>query len=302
MKKLDNKAIVVTGGGGLVGSAFCRALAEHGASVLVNDVDSTRAEEVASSINKEGGTASALKCSVGSWEDGEKIVDACVERYGRIDCLVNSAGRAVNKPIADLTEEDFMVTWSSHVVGHFACTRRATQHMIKQGDGGSIVNVVSRAMAGWRGHSAYGTAKGAILSATINWALDLAPQKIRVNAISPAARRPEPGEPISMRMPWRPIPGKSVVEMRAQTPPPESVAPLAVYLASDASDWVSGQIIFLGGDSLALVRHPMEDRLAFRPEGWNVDSLEQHFRTCFETAIEYPSMTAGPYRWFDGVN
>lgn len=300
MKRLEGRAAVVTGGGGLVGASFCRALAEHGASVLVNDVDAARATEVAESIVKDGGAAHAFPRSVGSWDDGEQIVDACVERFGRVDCLVNSAGVAVTKPLTQLTEEDFVTTWSSHVVGHFACTRRAAQLMGPQG-GGSIINLVSRAMAGWRGRSAYGAAKGAILSATINWALELAPQKIRVNAISPAARRNEPGEPVSMRMPWRSEPGMSVEESRAQTPPPESVAPLAVYLASDASNWISGQVIFLGGDSLALVRHPMEDRFAFRPEGWDVESLENHFRASFETALEWPSMSAGPYRWFEGV-
>jgi len=298
--RLADKAIVVTGGGGLVGAAFCRALAAEGASVLVNDIDPTTAEATVESIVTRGGTASALASSVGSWEDGKQIVDACVDRYGRIDCLVNAAGRAVAQPLVDITEVDFMVAWSSHVVGHFACAHRAAQHMSKQG-GGSIVNVVSRAMAGWRHHSAYGAAKGAILSATINWALELAPNRIRVNAISPAARRYEPGETHSLRMPWRPEPGKTTEEMRAQTPAPESVAPLAVYLASDASDWVSGQIIFLGGDSLALARHPMEDQFAFRPDGWDADSIEHHFRHAFETAIEWPSMSAGQYRWFDGV-
>ena len=300
MKRLEGKAAVVTGGGGLVGAAFSRALAEHGASVLVNDIDTAGAEQAVESIVAAGGVASSLAGSVGSFADGERIVDACVERYGTIDCLVNCAGRAIAQPLVEITEPELMVALSSHVIGHFACARRAAQHMSRQG-GGSIVNVVSRAMAGWRGHSAYGTAKGAILSATINWALELAAAGIRVNAISPAARKYEPGEEFSMRMPWRPEPGKTVAEMRAQTPPPESVAPLAVYLASDASNWVSGQVIFLGGDSMALVRHPMEDRFAFRPDGWDVDSIEHHFRHAFETAIEWPSMSAGPYRWFDGI-
>ena len=300
MKRLEGKAAVITGGGGLLGGAFCRALAEHGASVLVNDIDAEAAGKVADSIVAAGGAASSLPGSVASFEDGERIVDACVSRYGRIDSLVNCAGRAVAQPLVEITQPDLMVALSSHVIGHFACARQAARHMSQQG-GGSIVNVVSRAMAGWRGHSAYGAAKGAILSATVNWALELAAAGIRVNAISPAARRYEPGEKHSMRMPWRPEPGRTVAEMRAQTPPPESVAPLAVYLASDASDWVSGQIIFLGGDSLALVRHPMEDRFAFRPQGWDVESIEQHFRQAFETAMEWPSMSAGPYRWFDGI-
>jgi hypothetical protein len=156
-------------------------------------------------------------------------------------------------------------------------------------------------MAGLKGFSAYGAAKGAILSATFGWALELAPHGIRVNAVSPAARQRAPGEPVSLRMPWTRRPGQSVDAMRAETPAPESVAPLVVFLASDASDWVSGQVLFLAGDSLALIRHPLESRFAFRPEGWDVESLERHFRDCFASALEWPSMMAGPYRWHQGV-
>jgi 3-oxoacyl-[acyl-carrier protein] reductase len=299
MTRLEGSASVVTGAGGLLGAAFCRALAKQGASVLVNDIDAERAAAVVASIVDAGGTASVCVESADSWENGARIVDTCVERYGRIDCLVNSAHVTVAKPLTELTEADFRATWDSHVIGHFACTRRAAIHMTERG--GSIVNLVSRAMAGLKGYSAYSAAKGAILSATFSWALELAPHGIRVNAISPAARHREPGEPVNLRMPWRRQPGQSVDEMRAETPPPESVAPLVVYLASDASDWVSGQIIFLAGDSLALVRHPLEDRFAFRAEGWDVDSLERHFRDSFATAVEQPSMVAGAYRWFDGV-
>jgi len=300
MGRLDDKAAVVTGGGGLLGAAFCRQLAAEGAHVLVNDVDGSRAETVATEIAEAGGIASAFEGSVESWDQGGRIVEACVERYGRIDCLVNSAHATIALPLAELDEAQFRTTMDSHVTGHFACAHHAARHMIAQG-GGSIVNLVSRAMQGLRGFSAYGAAKGAILSATFGWALELADHGIRVNAISPAARRREPGEPVSHRMPWRRGPGQSIDEMRDQTPTPESVAPLVVFLASDASDWISGQAIFLAGDSLALIRHPMEDRFAFMPEGWGVDDLEQHFRHCLGHAMERPSMQAGPYPWHEGV-
>lgn len=300
MGRLEERACVVTGGGGLLGAAFVHALAGEGARVLVNDVDTERAESVAASVNEAGGSASAFVCSADSWENGAAIVDTCAERYGRVDCLVNSAHATIAKPLRELSEEDFRTTWQSHVVGHFACSRRAADYMVEQ-RGGSIVNLVSRAMAGLASFSAYSAAKGAILSATFSWALELAPHGIRVNAVSPAARHRAPGEDVNLRMPWRRRGGQSVDEMRSDTPPPESVAPLVVYLASDASNWVSGQAIFLSGDSLALVRHPLEDRFAFRPEGWDVESLEDHFRDVFGTALERPSMAAGPYRWLDGV-
>ena len=300
MGRLEGKAAVVTGGAGLLGAAFCRQLAAEGASVLVNDLVGDRAVEVAREITEAGGTASAFEGSVDSWVRGGRIIDTCVERYGRIDCLVNSAHTTTSVPLVELDEQQFRTTLDSHVTGHFACTHHAARHMIEQG-GGSVVNLVSRAMQGMRGLSAYGAAKGAILSATFSWALELEKHGIRVNAVSPAARRRAAGESVSTRMPWRRAPNQSVEEMRAQTPTPESVAPLIVFLASDASDWISGQAIFLAGDSLALIRHPMEDRFAFMPEGWSIDALEQHFRNSLSSAMEHPSMQAAPYAWHDGV-
>ncbi len=300
MGRLDRKVAVVTGGAGLLGAAFARALAEEGARVLVNDLSGEDTNAVAEEILDSGGDASAIAGSVTSWEASGRIIDACIDRYERIDCLVNAAHTTRPVPIAELEESDYRATIESHVTGHFACTHHAAQHMIRQG-GGSVVNLVSRAMQGLRGYSAYGAAKGAILSATFSWALELAAHGIRVNAVSPAARRYEPGERPSRRMPWCRAPGESLEEMRRRTPSPESVAPIVVYLASEASHWLSGQALFLSGDSLATIRHPKEGRFVYRPEGWQVEDLEDHLRPALADAFERPSMQAGPYAWFDGV-
>lgn len=301
MRRLEGKTALVTGGGGLLGAAFARKLAAEGAQVLINDVAGDRADAVASGITRHGGEASVFAGSVDSWEGARRAVEACLDRYDRIDCLVNSAHRYDTTPIVELDEATFRSTLDCHVTGHFACTHHAVGQMIRQGEGGSIVNLLSRAMQGLRGFSTYGAAKGAILSATYSWALELAEHGIRVNAVSPAARHREPDEPISLRMPWRRVPGQSVESMRDQTPTPESVAPLVAYLASDAADWVSGQAIFLAGDSLALIGRPVEDRFAFKPEGWSVDDLEAHFRHCLAPGFEHPSMQAAAYAWSDGV-
>ena len=302
MLRMDGKVVLVTGGAGLLGAAFCRALAERGAKVLVNDIDEPRARAVASDIADSGGAAELCIESVDSWQHGERIVGACVERFGRIDALVNSAATFASKPFLELTEEDYRAVLESQLTGHFACSQAAARQMVRQG-GGSIINLVSRAMAGLRNYSAYSAAKGGILSATFTWALELARHGVRVNAVSPAARAYEPGEAESMEMPWawRRTTGESVDGMRARTPPPESVAPLVVYLASDASRWVSGQVIFLSGDSLALVRHPMEDRFAFQPQGWSADEIDRSLRAGLGPAFEAPSMAGGPYRWYDGI-
>jgi hypothetical protein len=84
-------------------------------------------------------------------------------------------------------------------------------------------------------------------------------------------------------------------------PAAETVAPLAVYLMSDETDWVTGQVIFLSGDTLALLRHPREERFAFRPEGWSLDALRAHFRETVGAELEMPGMSPNHYRWYGGV-
>lgn len=301
MARLDGKVAIVTGGGGLLGAAFSEALAREGAAVLVNDLDGDRAARVVERVTTSGGRATACVGSVDSWANGETIVTAAVEAFGRVDCLVNGAHAYATAPIAEMQEDVFRRTIESHVTGHFACTHYAVRQMLAQGEGGSVVNLLSRAMQGLRTFSAYGAAKGAILAATYSWALELARDGIRVNALSPAARRREPGEAVSLRMPWRREAGQTRADMQAATPTPESVAPMVVYLASNASDWVSGQAFFLAGDSLALIDRPAEARFAFRPEGWSVDDLEHHVRHVLGPGMAHPSMQAAPYAWHAGV-
>ena len=301
MGPLKDRGVLVTGGGGLLGAAFCRALAAAGARVAVNDVASERAQAVVRSIRETGGHAEAIPGSVGSWTGAGEVVDQSIERLGGLDCLVNAAHTTRAVALRDLDEAALRETLDIHVIGHFACTHHATRQMIRQGRGGSVVNLISRATQGLRDYSAYAAAKGAILSATFTWALELAREGIRVNALSPAARDHEPGAPVNLRMPWKREAGQTAEQMRKMTPPPESVAPLVVYLASEISHWVSGQAFFLAGDSLALIRHPMETQIARRPEGWDVDSIDRELQERLTSAFEQPGMQKRKYAWSAGV-
>lgn len=298
MGAVEGKAVVITGGGGVLGRAYAAALAREGARVVVNDVDSAKAEPVVASIVEAGGEAILDATSVDSWEGGERIVGACLDRFGRIDGLVASAHQVRLRPIWDLRERDLDTTLDIHVKGHFSCVHHAARAMREQGSG-SIVTISSRALNGLPGGSTYAAAKGAIMSATFSWALELADAGVRVNAINPAAML-TPGEPARhMRWHW----DFTVDEMGWTEPVPDadSVAPLVVYLQSDASSWVTGQVIFLSGDTLALLRHPREERFAFRPEGWSVEDLTLHFRETVGASLEMPGMAVPHYRWYDGV-
>lgn len=298
MGVLDGKAVVVTGGAGVLGRAYCRAIAREGAAVLINDVKLDRAEALAREIRASGGRAAPDGRSVESWEGAGQIIGHCLAEFGRLDGLVTSAHTTSFGPIWSLSESDLDNALSSHVKGHFACVHHAAR-ILREQRSGSIVTVGSRALNGLPGVSTYAAAKGAILSATFSWALELAQYGVRVNCINPAAQlsRDEPAR--HMRWYWDftvDRPGWS-----GPVPAAESVAPLVVYLLCDDSDWVTGQVVFLSGDTLALLRHPREERFAFRPEGWSVEDLRLHFRETVGASLEMPGMDVPHYRWYGGV-
>ncbi len=298
MGLLDAKAIVVTGGAGVLGSAYCAALARAGARVLVNDLRVEEARRVASEIREAGGEAIADGSRVETWEGGERIIGACLEGFGRLDGLITSAHRTLTAPLWEMTEKDLDRTLDVHVKGHFACAHFAARIMREQRSG-SILTVSSRALNGLPGGSSYAAAKGAIMSATFSWALELAPSGVRVNCINPAAML-DAGEP-ARHMKWHWDFKVDSPGWDEPVPAAETVAPLAVYLMSDETAWVTGQVLFLSGDTLALLRHPREERFAFRPDGWSLDDLRAHFRETVGDQLEMPGMLPNRYRWYDGV-
>ncbi len=298
MGVLEGKAVVVTGGAGVLGRAYCRALAREGAAVLVNDVKAQRAEALADELRRAGGRAVADASSVEGWDSAGEIIERCLREFGRLDGLVTSAHTTSFGPIWELRESDLDRTLGSHVKGHFACVHHAARHLRAQRSG-SIVTIGSRALNGLPGVSTYAAAKGAILSATFSWALELADSGVRVNCINPAAELGGGAPARHMRWHWDftiDAPGWS-----EPVPGADSVAPLVVYLLCDDSDWVTGQGIFLSGDTLALLRHPREERFAFRPEGWSVDDLRLYFRETVGASLEMPGMGEPRYRWYRGV-
>ncbi len=280
-----------------MGRAYAKALAQAGAHVVVNDVDGASAERVAAEISAALGRKAAVANdgNIASWEDCERLVRDCVETFGSIDVLVNNAGVFKPAPIWELSPENFQRHVGAHLTGSFACARFASGAMMKQG-GGSIINVTSRAAEGQAGNSIYAALKAGVAGATASWALELAKHKVRVNAVSPAGGGRSAGFKPSKHFIWA-MPNEPVNEL----PTPESVAPLVVYLASDASSWVTGQVIFLSGDTLALISHARARRFAFRPEGWTAEEIARHFKETIGASLEPLGMSAAPYPWYDGV-
>lgn len=264
MPLLPHRAIVVTGAGRGLGRAYAEAIAAEGARVVVNDVEADVAREVGDAITASGGTCAVHVGSVADWNSAREMIELCSAEFGRIDGLVNNAGNHyLSRPEAD-EEAAIRDTVESNVLGTSFCGTHAMQAMIRQGDGGVIVNSTSAAQCGMSMVASYGAAKGAITSLTYSWAIDLAPHGIRVNAISATALTRMVDHTLEHRA--------SPVDW-----PPETMAPLVLYLLSEKSAGITGQAIRLWGGSLQLISHPSVTPTLAERDSWTVEDLARAF-------------------------
>lgn len=181
--QLDGQVAIVTGAGKGVGQGIARVLAEAGATVVGTARTESDIVKTISDIEAAGGKGLALVADAMSRPDGERVVDTTMERYGRIDILINNVGGATYAQFLDITDEDFKKTFDWCVTSAFIMSQLAASHMIAAGHG-SIVNISSgSARFGIRALTAYCTAKGGLEALTRGMAQELAP-KIRVNAIA----------------------------------------------------------------------------------------------------------------------
>src|SRR5580704_3548743 len=190
--KLSNRVAIVTGAGRNIGEEISKTLASEGAKVAVVDLDRGRGEKVAAAIRDAGGEAAAFVADMASEADIAGAVAAVVERWGRIDILINNAAISDNKNILDITREQWDAVIAVTLTGPFLMSQHAARRMVAQGSGGRIVNVGST--SGFFGRSraiAYAAAKGGVANLTRAMAVQLAPYKIRVNGVVPkrSARR-----------------------------------------------------------------------------------------------------------------
>jgi len=265
---LEEKVAVVTGAGRGIGRAEALALAAEGAKVVVNDLGSnwdgtgssnSPADEVVQEIKKLGGEAAANYDTVATFSGGENIINAAINNFGKIDILVNNAGVLRNRMVYNLGEEDWDTVIKVHLYGHFNCTRPACMHFRKQRSG-RIINTSSISGLGVLGGSNYSAAKEGILGFTRTVALDMAKYGVTCNAICPAAdSRLWPDKnafaPAQMAQSISfPMAGVTVNPEDVAKFLPESVAPIVVYLASDASADITGKTFWVAGNEIGIFR------------------------------------------------
>ncbi|MFF5990901.1 SDR family NAD(P)-dependent oxidoreductase [Prauserella flavalba] len=275
MGVLEGKAVVITGAGRGLGRAYAMHAAGHGAAVVVNDVDGEQAEKVAAGIVASGGLALSNGDSVTGYAGASAIVEACVERFGALDGLVNNAGLNYQVPPWADDPDRVRALVEVNVLGSLYCGMAAIPVMRRQGHG-AIVNIVSGSMLGKSNGAAYSASKGAVAAATYSWATDLSAEGIRVNAVSPLA--------------WTRMVEADAVERErlSRDHTPERVAPLVTYLLSDLSSGITGQVVRSTGDALHLVRQPAVKEPVLRRETWEVEDIARAFETEFADVLEPP--------------
>lgn len=275
---LGGQVAVVTGSGRGLGLAYARALAAAGAAVVVNDVDPAVAASAALSIRSRGGRAVAEVGPVGTAAVAQALVDRAVADFGRLDIMVTNAGILRDTVMWKMTDEDFDAVIAVHLRGTFTCARAAAVRMREQGGGGRIICIGSpTGQVGNFGQTNYAAAKAGIVGMVRTWAQELARARITVNAVVPVAATgmtetaPFLKEYVNALDEGRALPPYARRELSFG--PPEDVAGLLVFLASADADGISGQVVGLGGDRLALWSHPTEQMVAFADGGWSAAAI-----------------------------
>jgi NAD(P)-dependent dehydrogenase (short-subunit alcohol dehydrogenase family) len=263
---LKDKAVVVTGAGNGIGRAVAIGCAAEGANVVVADLGvglagedptSEVADAVVQEIEQAGGEAVAVADNVATWEGGKHIVDTCVENYGRIDGAVCVAGILRERMLFNMSEDEFDAVIAVHLKGHFTVYRHAAAIMRKQ-ESGSLVGFTSGAYAGSIAQANYSAAKGGIVSLTRSAAAGLHRYGIRANCIAPVARtRMSANVPMEL----------------ADMGEPEDIAPMVVYLLSDASAHVTGQVYTAVGSKIAVWNQPVEVREMTTEGRWTPEDI-----------------------------
>jgi NAD(P)-dependent dehydrogenase (short-subunit alcohol dehydrogenase family) len=273
---LQNKVVVVTGGGGGIGRDIGLAMAAEGASVVINDIgaslageglDQGPAQRVVEEIKELGGNAIANTDSVATWANAQQIIAAAVDTYGRIDCVVNNAGILRDRFFFNMSMQEWQSVMDVHLQGSFFMARAAAPHFKSEGRG-ALVNMTSTsALIGNYGQANYMAAKLGIVGLSRSVALDMAKFNVRSNCIAPFAW--------SRMISSIPTDTPDQVERvnRLKTMETAKIAPLAVYLASDQSSDVTAQIFGVRANEIFLFSQPRPLRSVHNAEGWTPEKI-----------------------------
>ena len=250
-KIMENKVILVTGSGSGIGRSTAIAIAGEGGKVLVNDISEDGGRETANHIKQQGGEATFVRADVTKSTEVEKLIDACVQIYGRLDGAYNNAGIGHStRKLHEIPEADWDRVIAINMKGVFLCMKYELMHMLRQGSG-SIVNCASMVgLVGWREESVYTASKHGVIGLTRSAAAEYATKNIRINAVCPGIiltpmSQYQGNDPEEIKRMYA-IP----MERRGY---PHEVAETVIWLLSDRSSYTTGHALVLdGGFSICL--------------------------------------------------
>ncbi len=242
--RLQGKVALVTGGSRGIGAAVARALAADGAAVTVCARNGEAAAAAAAGITVEGGQALGVAADVGRMGDADRVVASCVERFGRLDILVNNAGITRDGLALRMKDEDWSDVLAVNLSGAFYCARAVLRVMLKQKQGGRIINIGSVVGSmGNAGQVNYVASKAGLIGLTKGLAREVASRGVTVNLVAPGFIEPDMTSS---------LPEAAKEAYRAQIPlgrfgTAADVAPVVAFLATDGAGYITGQVIHVNG-------------------------------------------------------
>ena len=241
---LKDKVAIVTGGTRGIGRAIALKLADHGANIVINYRNSDKeAEELKSILEGKGVKVLTVKCDISNFEDSKNLMDKCKEVFGKMDILVNNAGITKDTLIMRMKEEDFDNVIDVNLKGTFNCAKHASAIMLKQRFG-KIINMTSVVgIAGNAGQVNYAASKAGVIGLTKSLAKELGSRGITVNAVAPGFINTDMTASLSEKV--KEEASKNIPLKRLGDP--EDVANLVGFLASDAANYITGQVINVDG-------------------------------------------------------
>ena len=244
--KLEGQVAIVTGAGRNIGERIAEVLAAEGARIAVVDLDKGRADQTAAKLAAAGRDAAAFVADVSRSAEVRSLIAAVVDRFGRIDILVNNVAISDNRNVLEITEQEWDDTIRVTLKAPFLMAKYAAHRMIEQGTGGKIINIGST--SGYRGRAsavAYAAAKGGVANLTRSLAFQLAPHGIRVNSVSPNRT----GSPVGKQEvdPNRHF--KNLVNRPGQ---PDDTAQVVLFLCTEGASFICGENIFADGGVMAM--------------------------------------------------